>query len=337
MEKEYNYDEIESYLAQTLSGDALRQFETKLAADTDLQTAIDLHQKVLESIHSLGEDQFIEAVKTADQELDKRGFFLNGEDMDAYYQKTATPDLVAKIERRKANDPRFAEELAFHGEMVSVIDEVGAEEDFLSKIKEVEQERTITTIPSTSTPQTAKTFSIRRLIAPLAAAASVLLLIGFFAMQFASNNYSNQALVSNNLENYEMPLIRSTDAVQNKLAPAIEAYDQGNYTQTIETLAGIEATADNYQEAKFYTGLSYFQLKNYKKAIPFFKGVAASNDIRFTEKADWHQLMAYLSMDDTGEEFQKLLNRIIQDSDHSYQSKATALKEQLDSFWKRFF
>lgn len=237
---------------------------------------------------------------------------------------------------------RFDQEIAQNTVLAAAVDrhlvaqdaiEVMIEKNLRSEMetwrKEEKQEATVHTIG-----QKKQTATVRSLAYRFAAAASVALLVGFFALQFSSNNYSNAAL-SESAYNYDFSNARSTSSIQNTLTPGLKAYENGNYTEAIQYFQNIPTTDGNYTEALFYLGHSHYQNKNHTAAITAFQQVIATKDIRYTEAAEWFQIVNTLATDKLDANFNSLLDKIADDGGHTYHHNALELRNQLNSFWRK--
>lgn len=168
--------------------------------------------------------------------------------------------------------------------------------------------------------------SNRRLLYRIAAAASVLLIIGFFSRQFfAGANHEQLALQY--FEGSETGY--RGDGPANPLDPVYDAMNRRDWPAALAALdrantAGYEGTA------QLLRGECQFRLKNYPAAIVTFKNLLAANppaDIR--EKTEWNLLMAYLAEGKHSAEQEQLLKKMVEDTGHSYREKAVELKGKM--------
>jgi len=150
----------------------------------------------------------------------------------------------------------------------------------------------------------------------VAAAASVILLIGFFTLQY--NGSSNP--LDRHFLGYQMPEVnRSGEATDlHPLAEGIDAYKAGNYKEAITYYEGIAADDKRYNEAQFYLGHSFLKNKEYAAATTVFDKLVQSGDIRFLEKAEWYQLLSLVANQQQDDQFTTLLNKMLTDKNHSY-------------------
>ncbi len=201
----------------------------------------------------------------------------------------------------------------------------------LNLLREKDSTRTtkVVEMPARVAPATTASGTIKRrsLFSILAAAASVILLIGFFGSQFDSSNN----LFDEYYDGYQMPESnRSGDATDvHPFAIGFEAYKAGNYEESINFFKNIPMEDKGYREAQLHLGHCYLHNENYSAASTTFGKVVESQDIRFVEKAEWYQLLALLANKQQDATFKTLLNKMIDDKGHSYHQKAQKLNAEL--------
>ncbi|MEM6320573.1 MAG: hypothetical protein AAF960_23090, partial [Bacteroidota bacterium] len=87
--------------------------------------------------------------------------------------------------------------------------------------------------------------------------------------------------------------------------------------------------------AQFYLGHTLLAQEKAAEAAQQFQKVAAMQDVRYTESAEWHQVVAQLQADDTGNAFNSLLTKIASDESHAFNGQAKALQTKINSFWRK--
>ena len=259
-----------------------------------------------------------------EQMLDKIEAYLNG-NMNAQEEKAfdiaieKDPELAAAVDNfGVAND---AIELLIEDNLRAELNNLKAEEAGASNVVSINKKKPV-----------AKMRSLRTY---LAAAASVALLLGFFGMNWAGGNYSDSALHGEFYSSYDMPNVRSSQNVVNDFAEGLTAFKAENYSQAAQFFQGIVVDDPRYAEAQFYLGQSLLENKDFDGAAEQFKKVVSLNDVRYTEEAEWYQVLAHLSGENTNAEFDALLGKIAADKDHNFNTKAVALQGKLNSFWRK--
>jgi|GEM_PF-1500290 len=264
----------------------------------------------------------------AQQQFDKIEAYLAGElkgstltDFEQAIKADAA--LAADVEEHRiAHD---AIEVLIESDLRKELELLRAEADSSPTTKVVQMPaREVVATKNTATQGTAKR---RSLFPRLVAAASVILLVGFFALL---NDNSSLDFNDHYIE-YSMPSPnRSGDATDlHPLATGLDLYKAGNYGEAIDFYKSIPTADKRYNEAQFYLGHSYFKNKNYTTAATTFEQVAKSQDIRFMEKAEWYQLVTLLANKQQDDSFKTLLNKMMNDKEHSYHKQAQKLNSDL--------
>lgn len=184
-------------------------------------------------------------------------------------------------------------------------------------------ERTATAAITASTPRR------RSLFPRLAAAASIILLIGFFTLQYTGNSSS---VLDQHFTEYPMPEINRSGKVTDKhpLASGLNDYKIENYEEAIRYFQSIPVEDQRYNEAQFYLGHSFYKNKEYTAASNTYRQLVQSGDIRFLDKAEWYQLRSLIAANQQkSDQFTNLLNKMINDKGHPYHQKAKNLKADL--------
>ena len=177
-------------------------------------------------------------------------------------------------------------------------------------------------------PMTARRVTMRPMWVRLAAAASVALLLGWFSIQWADRNYSDEAPESSSF--------RAGVTIYNPLEAGFKALENNDLQAAEAFFRSIPTDHERYAEAQYYLGHTASQLKHYDLAIGAFQASIQRNEAKFQEKAEWNLLLTYVAAGQTkNADFQALLNRIASDPNHAYQKKAEALQGELGSFWRR--
>jgi len=191
---------------------------------------------------------------------------------------------------------------------------------------EAPAEETTTTIR-----QLKPTRSTRSWMRPLAIAASFLLLISVGTFLYMPSQYSNDAIASRYYTDDASwrSGTKSGDS-EDPVDAGIAAYEVGNYEEAANTFSNFP---DN-DKAIYGLAQSQYQLNNYEVAISNFRRVLDRANPNYTENAEWYLLLTYLKSEQTGNEFEVLLEKIIGD-DGFYAEEAEEMKKRLESFWRR--
>jgi tetratricopeptide (TPR) repeat protein len=175
--------------------------------------------------------------------------------------------------------------------------------------------------------------TLRRRILPLSIAATVLLVIGFFASTYLAQPYDNAALASSYYQNDLLQRVRGSRSAS-LLQDGMDLYESGDYEGAIASMEEVSNPA-LLAEAAYAIGHSHYQLADYEQAMQDFLRVIASQDPRFTEKAEFFYLLAALAADQTEQaDFIQVLERIVNNESHLYHKRTVELKQKLHRFSK---
>lgn len=249
---------------------------------------------------------------------------------------------IDRIEKYEAGIMDAAERAAFESELASnaelrqahalflqtnAVIEQGIENNLRSQLQDWAKEE--------AKPAAGKVVSMSATWVRLAAAASVALLLGWFGWQWVGTQYSDQALFASH---YEKPVDQAFRAgnAQHPFQKGFEAMQTGDLKAAVSFFTSITSDNERYDEAQYYLGHSYLQLKAYDDALAAFTTCANGQDIRFKEKAEWNLMLTYLEVGMTNDAaFTNLLAKMTGDANHSYHTQALKLQQELGSFWRR--
>ena len=185
-------------------------------------------------------------------------------------------------------------------------------------------------------PLTAKRVTMRPMWVRLAAAASVALLLGWFSMQWASRDYSDEAIFAAQYEAPATSTFRAGTTIYNPLETGFKALENNDLQAAEDFFKSVSPDHERYAEEQYYLGHSAGQLGHYDIAIAAFQASIERREARFKEKAEWNLFLTYIAVGQTDRaDFQNLLNRIADDPNHAYQKRAEALQGKLGSFLRK--
>ncbi len=159
-----------------------------------------------------------------------------------------------------------------------------------------------------------------------AAAASVLLLVvGYWGVtQFSSPGlYAEYEYVDPGLP----VLMSQSDDYQ--LYDALTYYGEGNYAVAEQKLLEIKAQYPESDTLAYYLGASQLYQGKTGAAVQSLQKVAAANDSRFVQRAEWLLVLAALKEEDKARAKQ-LLQAILTTPDHEFRQKAQDLQKELE-------
>lgn len=252
------------------------------------------------------------------------------ERVEQYAQGTMPASDRAVFEAELTANPDLREALDLYRLGQEVIEQ-GVEAQLRSQLQGWAKSESGTAAPT----MTAGRVNTRALWIRLAAAASVLLILGWFSVQWAGERYSDEALFSSQYESPEAGTFRSGTAMENPLEPGFKALEDGRLQAAEDFFKSVSPNQERYAEAQYYLGHAAMQLGHYNLAVDAFKACIQRNEVKFKEKAEWNLLLTYVAAGQTNDpDFRNLLDTMRNDNGHSYQREATQLNKKLGSFWR---
>lgn len=122
--------------------------------------------------------------------------------------------------------------------------------------------------------------------------------------------------------------IRQGDTTANSINTALRELSEKKYRQGLAMLQTIPAGHPDFADAQYYQGLAWYEQGVFRRAIPFLKKTAESEEYLYSEQAAWFLTLAYLKNKQAAPGI-RLARRIAADAGHAYQDKAKALLRRL--------
>lgn len=301
----YNIETIERYLRRQMDTSEQAAFESQLEAEEGYRQEVAAYQQLLEGFDAARSEDFIGKLEgweaqaeAASDEVELIEWYWNG--------ALQGPGRVA-FEERLQQDAGFAAEVAAYRQLFEGFD-AARSENFIGKLEGWEKSQT---------PKPELRVAGRRpLLYRIAAAAAVLLLIGFGLNWYATAYYSNAVLVADYYQ-----------------APRSEAIMGANQP-------GLTEIARQFEQAN-----ALFQEKQYPEAYQAFDALLATlpsatldnfNRRYYREQAEWNRLLAALALDNPPINLKEEVDRIANTEGHEFQPAAQKLSRQLQSVWYKW-
>lgn len=167
--------------------------------------------------------------------------------------------------------------------------------------------------------------SRRRMFYPLAIAASLAILIGaFFMIQGGGSNPTT--LAASHYSAPDFTFRSGNDNTPNEITAGLQALIDKDYATAITSFSNIEDESPFKVLANYYRAHGHYSAKEYAAAQSQFEAVAAVGDMRYTEDAQWYALLSCMAQ---GKACVALLDQIRNDSQHTYQSQAQEISQEL--------
>ena len=317
----YSVEDLENYIEGNMSTSALDIFEEELAVNPslnrDIELMIDLDEAIAESdILELRETlELIMSKETSmGHSLQDLEAFLNGE-LDETDKETISMDLLEN------------EDLQAEVNLLRELDQAMSEMDVIHLRQELHQiSASVAVREEKSFVALGRAFnSVRRIGA--AAAVIVALLTISLVMRYSVNSYDfNPGLLDETPT--ALSSFRSAEPeVHSALSEGFQSYNQSDFNSALQSFRKVMEMDENNPAARFFSGASYQNLKDYNKAIQDYHAVVVHNDNIFVEQAEWYSVMCLLKMDEREKALHQLQAIVMRKG--FYQNKAQVLLKQI--------
>ena len=130
-----------------------------------------------------------------------------------------------------------------------------------------------------------------------AAAITLLLALGGSTYLITNQPVSNEKVFNEYYKPYKVTIsYRSADnELNNMLTSAFQAYKDQNFTQALALFQKVLNKREDIA-ARMYSGISYIELEEYRKANKSFRKVLDGGDNLFLDQAKWYLAMCYLKV-----------------------------------------
>jgi tetratricopeptide (TPR) repeat protein len=232
----------------------------------------------------------------------------NSEYIENYFSGKPVPEEVQLFEKRIETDPDFAEEVAFYLSAHAVAREIAHSEkkqQFRDIYRKNQKVGNLPVIKTSNTP------FIRKLVYYVAAAAAVAgIVFGIYTMNSAVSPAKLAAQYEKeHLQSLPVTMSGRSDSVQT----GIRLYNEGKTNEALQQFEEIIQSDTSNFTAKKYAGLVCLRLKNYDKALDYFKALEAYNDL-YSNPALFYQALTLMERNQSGDaaKTKLLLQQIVQ-------------------------
>jgi len=244
----------------------------------------------------------------------------NFDRIEAFLFGQTTTEETQNLEQQAAQDATLAAEIR-RQELEHRAMELLVRDDLRSQMAAWKMEKAIEQ-PATPVVQLKAS---RSLFYRIAAAATVTLVLGFFARGLFFGN-SAESLALHSLE--ESGVGARSSAAATALDPVYAAMERQDYRTAIDQLNNIALSDNNRQTAALLRAECHLRLKEYGAAVAALNQMLRSNpsdDLR--EKAEWLLLVTYVADGQHHTEADALFGRILGDEGHPFRESARKLQE----------
>lgn len=236
--------------------------------------------------------------------------------IEKYLNDELTTEEKQGVDRRLATDKALADEFTRRQTAHKALDYLVAK-NLKAQLQELEEQEKIIPIARKR----------RSLWAGLSVAASVLLLAGFFYLLFPHGKMTNPELAASY---YEMPDFNSRGGEaalpgQELLTSGLAALQNSEYAAAVAAFESIPENDPYYLTAQYYLAHALYLTGQYERAAEKFAGVAAANDLRYREEAEWYGLLSCLAQN---ADCSAPLNDLVSNAGHAYHHQALKISKR---------
>ena len=188
----------------------------------------------------------------------------NLEYIDAYFQQMLNPEEIRRFEQRIAEDPGFANEVAFY---------LAAKQSSKAAADQEKKER-FRQLLSEQAPviNINRDRNIRRIwVYRLSAAASVIVCLFLAWYFFIGNSTSPQQMAEKYMDEHFKTLSVTMGTEKDSVQDGLRLYNAGQYDAAIKQFESVSQRHPENYLTKRYLGIVYLRLGNYDRALQYFQ------------------------------------------------------------------
>ena len=239
--------------------------------------------------------------------------------IESYF--ASEPDIARtrEFEKRIESDPGFAEEVAFYLSVFKVARE-SSQSEKKQHLREIYQKNQAA--GARRPGNNSRTTAVRKLIYYIAAAAVVAGIV--FGTDILINSTSPQKLADRYEKEYLDKLGVTMSGRSDSLQDGLRLYNEGKSAEALIQFEKIIQSDSSNFTAKTYAGISALKLKEYDKALAWFKELETYSGL-YANPALLYQALTLMERNQSGDEarVRQLLQRIVQ---NNLEGKQTAQK-----------
>ena len=222
--------------------------------------------------------------------------------IDAYFQQMLDPEEMKRFEQKIAEDPGFADEVAFYLSTKQSL-KTEAEQEKKEWFRELLAEQ-----PPVININRDK--NVRKIwVYRMTAAAAVLCLLAVWYFFFA-NSGSPQQMAQKYIDDRfkTLPIKMSTE--KDSIQEGLRLYNEGQYDASLKQFESIDQRNPGLYSVKNDIGIIYLRLGNYDKALQYFKQF--ENDALYSNPSQFYQALTLLKRNLPGdkEKARELLQQV---------------------------
>ncbi len=238
----------------------------------------------------------------------------NSELIEDYFTGSQDPVQVRAFETRITTDPAFAEEVAFYLSVHSLAREVYQSEK-KQQFRELYQQGqasgiSTSKISSPLTSSKSRTTPVRKIVYYMAAAAAVA------GITFGIYNYEQPASPEQLASKYEKKNLMTQGVTMgsrpNSLQTGLSLYNDGKLEQALKHFEQMSQKDSTDSRAKQYAGLAALRLKDYDKALFYFKQLETFTK-QFSNPGLFYEALTHMkrNLPDDADTAKQLLQQVV--------------------------
>lgn len=300
---------IEAYLLGNLEDEALASFEIRLQNETWLQAEVNAFQVLYAGVKQFHTQQVLTSLTA---KLEAEGFFLDEQSIEQYHLGELSPELIPIFEKRRDEDPLFAQQIEEFEAMIKGLQEFQMESEIKSSLAKVEanlekdnffepddQRITATELPPQVAEPRIKTL---KWVYRIAIAASFILFLGIGLRFLVGNPFQSIEAFAQNaslpegklLGGVKRSLLEMGGPGEEDMAyrattldDALEYYDKGSYDTAYQHLKRYVADFPKDNNGQFYLGIASLHKGDYRTAEKAFQMLMQHPKSKFFESTQW--------------------------------------------------
>jgi len=230
------------------------------------------------------------------------------------------PIEATGFEEALENNPELKQEMDLYMEVDNALADTEVL-DLRSQLDEIHEELS----PQLEKPS--KKSSKRVMRYAVAASIAVFISLGTYSLFFKKVN--NNKIVTEFYKPYDVTLVNrsSNDNITPMMREALYKYENEEYREAAKLFQDILEINPQMTASYLYSGISYMELDQLKRAEKALTAVLEHNDNLYMEQADWYLGMVYLMMDEKDKA--KIQFRKIKAADGYYRDEANKILRKI--------
>jgi len=220
--------------------------------------------------------------------------------IDAYFQRMLDSEETERFEKKIAEDPEFADEVAFY---------LSAKQSLKAETEQEKKEWFRQLLAQQQPVINIDRNRVRKMWLYRVSAAAAVIVCVFFAWYIFFSSSSSPTQMAEKYINEKYKTLSVTMGETNSRQEGIRLYNEGQYNASLTEFESISKTDTSYS-IKNYIGIVYLRLGNYDKALQYFKQF--ENETLYSNPSQFNQALTLLKRNLPGDKqrAKELLQRV---------------------------